>query len=149
MSIQSQQNNMIRLHELLKEDLGFIAGERERGPNGAKKTFLHVGKVFLRALAKDLGLRDAVIKSNPGGMAVSGDCSLCGMWENNGIYICISQFGGGGESVILYRAICNRKDCSGRYNHYFQLSDLKAMNYKQLLYQFSSLRRDYAYAQAA
>ena len=100
MSIQSQQNNMIRLHELLKEDLGFIAGERERGPNGAKKTFLHVGKVFLRALAKDLGLRDAVIKSNPGGIAVSGDCSLCGMWENNGIYICISQFGGGGESPV-------------------------------------------------
>lgn len=100
MSIQSQKANMRQLHELLSCNLGFIRGERESGPNGAKKTFLHVGKVFLRALSKDLGLRDAVIKSNAGGIGVSGECSLCGMWENSGIYVCISQFGSGGDVFL-------------------------------------------------
>ena len=46
MSIQSQQNNMHRLCDLLGRDLGYLHGEREGGPNGAKKTFLHVGRVL-------------------------------------------------------------------------------------------------------
>ena len=79
MSVQSQQNNMRRLCDLLGRDLGYLHGEREGGPNGAKKTFLHVGRVFLRALAKDLGLRDTVVKSNAAGIGVSGECSLFGM----------------------------------------------------------------------
>ena len=91
MSVKSQENNMRRLAELLSQDFGYIWGERESGPNGAKKTFLNLGKVFLRALSKDLGLRDAQIKSNPCGIAVSGDCSLIGMWENGGIYVNLSQ----------------------------------------------------------
>ncbi len=99
MSIQSQQDNMHRLCDLLGRDLGYLHGEREGGPNGAKKTFLHVGRVFLRALAKDLGLRDAVVKSNAAGIAVSGECSLYGMWEEGGIYICLGQFAAGGENV--------------------------------------------------
>lgn len=61
MSMKSQQENMRRLHELLSRDLSYIQGERECGPNGAKKAFLNQEKVFLRALAKDLGLRDAVV----------------------------------------------------------------------------------------
>ena len=58
----------------------FIAyGDSECGPNGSKKVFLNVGKTFLRALAKDLGLRDAMVSANPGGIAVSGECTLIGM----------------------------------------------------------------------
>lgn len=95
MSVKSQENNMRRLATLLSQDLGYIWGDRESGPNGAKKPFLNLGKVFLRALAKDLGLRDAKVTSNPGGIAVSGDCSLIGMWDQGGIYINISQFGVG------------------------------------------------------
>lgn len=91
MSVKSQENNMRRLADLLSQDLSYIGGERECGPNGAKKTFLNLGKVFLRALSKDLGLRDAKVTSNPGGIAVSGDCSLIGMWKNNGIYISLGQ----------------------------------------------------------
>ena len=94
MSMKSQENNMRRLADLLSQDLSYIGGERECGPNGAKKTFLNLGKVFLRALAKDLGLRDARITSDPGGIAVSGGCTLIGMWENNGIYINLSQLCG-------------------------------------------------------
>ena len=92
MSFESQQKNMHRLAKLLENDLGYIWGEKESGPNGDKKGFLRLGKVFLRALAEDLGLRDVKVTSNAGGIAVSGECSLYGMWENGGIYVCIGQF---------------------------------------------------------
>ena len=81
-----------------------IWGEREAGPSGAKKTFLNLGKVFLRALAKDLGLREAKITSDSGGIAVSGGCDLIGMWENGGIYISLSQFCGGKDNIEAYHA---------------------------------------------
>lgn len=58
MSIKSQEGHMRQLALLLTTDLGCIFDERESGPNGSKKTFLNVGKVFLRALAKDLGLHE-------------------------------------------------------------------------------------------
>ncbi len=150
MSVKSQQNNMHRLHELLSQDLSYIWGERESGPNGAKKTFLNVGKTFLRALAKDLGLRDAVVKSNAGGIGASGECSLYGMWEENGIYICISQFTGNGENVILYRSIRNLRDNRrDGYNSFIRLHELESMSYEQLLDRLGALCRDYAYGRAA
>ena len=49
MSNKSQELNMRRLAALLSQDLSYIGGERECGPNGAKRTFLNVGKTFLRA----------------------------------------------------------------------------------------------------
>ena len=91
MSHKSQEKNMRRLAKLFSQDLSYIWGENESGPNGAKKQFLNMGRTFLRALGKDLGLRDAEARSNPGGIAVSGDCSLIGMWENSGIDIYLGQ----------------------------------------------------------
>ena len=76
MSIKSQEGHMRQLALLLTTDLGCIFGERESGPNGSKKAFLNVGKVFLRALAKDLGLHEVTVSANSGGIAVSGTCSL-------------------------------------------------------------------------
>ena len=72
MSVKSQESNMRRLSALLSHDLSYAYGDSERGPNGSKKVFLNVGKAFLRALAKDLGLRDATVSTNLGGIAVSG-----------------------------------------------------------------------------
>ena len=80
MSIKSQEGHMRQLALLLTTDLGCIFDERESGPNGSKKAFLNVGKVFLRALAKDLGLHEVTVSANSGGIAVSGTCSLYGMW---------------------------------------------------------------------
>ena len=91
MSLKSQEKNMRKLAELLGQDLSYIRGENESGPNGAKKQFLNTGRTFLRALGKDLGLRDVEARSNPGGIAVSGDCSLIGMWQTNGLYVQLSQ----------------------------------------------------------
>ena len=70
MSHKSQEKNMRKLAELLSQDLGYIWGEKESGPNGAKKQFLNTGRVFLRALAKDLGLMDAKVDSNAGGIGL-------------------------------------------------------------------------------
>ena len=66
MSIKSQEGHMRQLALLLTSDLGCIFGERESGPNGSKKAFLNVGKVFLRALAKDLGLHEVTVSANSG-----------------------------------------------------------------------------------
>ena len=91
MSIKSQEGHMRQLALLLTSDLGCIFGERESGPNESKKAFLNVGKLFLRALAKDLGLHEVTVSANSGGIAVSGTCSLYGMWEDRGIAVWIEQ----------------------------------------------------------
>ena len=141
MSMKSQENNMRRLVVLLSQDLSYIGGERECGPNGAKKAFLNLGKVFLRALAKDLGLRDVRVMSNPGGIAVSGECYLYGMWVDSGLFICIQQTCVGKE-VLLYRTIRNVNDHKGGYNRYMSLQDLKKLSYGQVLDILSDLRKD-------
>jgi hypothetical protein len=136
MSVQSQEKNMRRLAELLSHDLSYILGERESGPNGDKKVFLNTGKTFLRALAKDLGLAEYKVSANPGGIAVSGECSLIGIWSNSGnsgIFIEISQPCYDKERVLLYRAVKHIKDYTGGYNRFLRRCDLEAMSYRDLL----------------
>ena len=147
MSVKSQENSKNRLAELLSGNLSYIEGESESGPNGDKKVFLNLGKTFLRALGRDLGLRDVKVSANPGGIAVSGECVLYGMWEESGIYICVEQRIGG--NVILYRAIRNLSDHKGGYNHFVSLSELRSMSYEELTGRFSALRRGNAYGHAA
>ena len=141
MSYKSQENNMRRLAHLLSQDLSYIWGEKEQGPNGAKKTFLHLGKVFLRALAKDLGLRDVKVMSNAGGIAVSGECYLYGMWPSCGLFLCISRPSCGTEDVLLYRSIRDLQDHKGGYNHYIRLNELHTISYETLLARLSGLNR--------
>ncbi len=142
MSIKSQENRMHRMAELLDRDLSYIWGERELGPNGDKQIFLREGKTFLRALAKDLELRDAKIYAAPGGIAVSGDCSLIGVWESGGIYIQISQPCCDRERVVLYRAVKHMKDYTGGQNLFLTRRDLARMSYGQLLSTFLLLRKE-------
>lgn len=142
MSVKSQENNMRRLAALLGQDLGYIHGYSECGPNGSKKTFLNVGKVFLRALAKDLGLREVTVSSNAGGIAVSGECFLIGMWENGGIYVCMEQPTFGRENVLYYRTVRHARDFKGGYNHFITRSELKKWSYSQLLDTLNALRKD-------
>lgn len=141
MSVKSQENNMRRLAALLKQELSPIYGDRESGPNGNKATFLHLGKVFLRALAKDLGLRDVRATSNAGGIAVSGECYIYGLWEDGGIHICLSQFCDG-KDVLLYRTIRTLNDHKGGYNHYITQRELETCSYQELLNTLSAVRKD-------
>ena len=149
MSLKSQEKNMRKLAELLGQDLSYIWGERESGPNGAKKQFLNTGTAFLRALGKDLGLRDAKASSNPGGIAVSGDCSLIGMWQTNGLYVQLSQPCYDRERVLLYRTVRHNKDYTGGRNLYLTRRDLAEMSYPDLLFLLASLREEGVHERAA
>lgn len=149
MSHKSQEKNMRKLAELLGQDLSYIWGDRESGPNGAKKQFLNMGKTFLRALGKDLGLRDASASSNPGGIAVSGVSTLIGMWQSNGLYVQLSQPCFDRERVLLYRTVRYSKDYSGGRNLYLTRQDLAEMSYPDLLFLLASLREEGAYERAA
>lgn len=149
MSHKSQEKNMRKLAELLSQDLGCIWGEKESGPNGAKKQFLNTGKVFLRVLAKDLGLQEARVRANAGGIGVSGDCTLMGLWHTNGLYVTLSQFWAGGESVLLYRTIRHSKDYTGGYNIFLTLRELAEMDYTDLLFKLAALREEGVHERAA
>ena len=148
MSIKSQENNMRRLSELLSHDLSYIHGDKESGPNGDKKTFLHLGNVFLRALAKDLGLHNAKVMSNAAGIGTSGECCLTGMWETGGIHVCLSQFAGG-KNILLYRSIRTAKDHKGGCNHFLSLDDFSGMSYGRLTEGLLALRKDVPHERAA
>ena len=124
---------MRKLAELLSHDLSYIWGEREGGPSGDKKVFLNTGKTFLRALAKDLGLVEYKVSANPGGIAVSGEATLIGMWGNSGIYIQIEQPCYDRERVLLYRTVRHIKDYTGGYNRFLCRRDLEVMSYNDLL----------------
>lgn len=150
MSIKSQEKNMRKLAELLSCDLGYIWGEKESGPNGDKKVFLDTGKAFLRALAKDLDLQEVKVAANPGGIAVSGDCSLYGMWEDSGIHISLGHIISNHELIFLFRSIRNMRDCSGGRNMFLTRKDLEELSYVQLLDKLLALRKEAgAYERAA
>ena len=151
MSHKSQEKNMRKLAGLLGRDLSYIWGEREGGPNGDKKVFLNTGKVFLRALAKDLGLQeqDVSVSSNSGGIAVSGDCTLMGMWQTNGLYVQLSQPCFERENVVLYRAIRHSKDYCGGRNLYLTCRNLAEMSYPDLLFTLAALREEGCHERAA
>ena len=149
MSHKSQEKNMRKLAGLLDRDLSCIWGEREGGPNGDKKVFLSTGKVFLRALAKDLGLRDISVSSNPGGIAVSGGCTLMGMWQTNGLYVQMSQPCFERENVVLYRTIRHSKDYCGGRSLYLTRRNLAEMSYPDLLFTLAALREEGCHERAA
>ena len=144
MSVQSQEKNMRKLAELLSHDLGYIWGERESGPNGDKKTFLKTGKTFLWNLSKDLKLCDAKISVNPGGIAVSGECSLIGLWNdgNGGIYVQLSQSSFDRENVLLYRRVQSISDSTGGQNNFVTLNVLQRAYYPWLLDALSAVRKE-------
>ena len=133
MSIKSQQQNMKTIHSLVSQDLGYIHGERESGPNGAKKVFHTKSAAFLRTLGNDLGFEEFKVTNNHGGIAVSGEITLMGMWsDGNGLYFQLDQplqpF-----NAFLYRGITHMKDYSGGKNQWLDCSLFKAGDYERLI----------------
>lgn len=133
MLVKSQEANMRKLARLLGRDLSYLWGACECGPNGDKKVFLNTGRAFLRALAKDLIFAEYKVSVNPGGIAVSGDCSLIGMWADSGLYVQLSQPCCQRENVLLYRTVCHIKDYSGGRNQYITRRELESLSYGQFL----------------
>ncbi|MCL2393006.1 MAG: hypothetical protein FWC66_10460, partial [Oscillospiraceae bacterium] len=126
---------------LLSQDLSYIFGDRESGPNGAKSQFLRKGAVFFRALAKDLGFSESNVRVNKAGIAVSGEVYLHGMWgERNGLFIELSQMNIQ-DAGIMYRTIsdlCGKK-CGD--NHFLTISTLLIGDYQSLLQTFLAYRK--------
>lgn len=132
MSIQSQKKTMKEIAALLRYDLGYIFGDRESGPNGAKKQFLTKSAAFLRALGKDLGFTEMRVNTNPAGIAVSGDVSLYGIWNaSGGVYLQINQpirpF-----NSFLFRTIRHIKDYTGGGNQYISAGIFENQEYEHL-----------------
>ncbi|MCC5610990.1 hypothetical protein LC612_30635 [Nostoc sp. CHAB 5834] len=90
----------------------------------AKKSAFHKeGKKFLKALAKQLDLRDGTydIRSNVAGMAVSGEVTLHG----DHLYVQLSESCIGRRGVqMLYRSCEGRKDYCGGRNNFAFMADL-------------------------
>lgn len=141
MSMQSQKKNMKTIHGLVSQNLGYIFGERESGPNGAKKQFHTKSAAFLRALGKDLGFRECKVMNNYGGIAVSGEVTLMGMWsERNGLYVQLSQSSMGWQS-FLYRQISHMKDYTGGRNQWLPADMFASGKYAELVDTLLALRK--------
>jgi hypothetical protein len=140
-SIKSQQTNMKAIYGLVTQDLGYIHGERESGPNGAKKQFLTKSAAFLRALGNDLAFMEYKVTTNPGGIAVSGDVTLMGIWsEGNGLYLQISR-SETRRQEFLYRAISHMKDYTGGANQWLPCTSFASGEYENLMGTLLVLRK--------
>jgi len=141
MSVKSQQQNMKTIHGLVSQNLSYIHGERESGPNGAKKIFHSKSKAFLRALGNDLGFKEYKVTSNPGGIAVGGEITLIGMWgDGNGLYLQIFQ-PTTNRREFFYRHISHMKDYSGGINQWLPYSLFADGDYEQFIDIVSALRK--------
>ena len=85
-----------------------------------KAAFKRIGKKAMKELATLLQLQEFDVNFNPGGIAVSGDLRLMGMWkEGNGVYISMNKdFPQNIWGQILYRTIKDMKDYFGGSNNY-------------------------------
>jgi len=81
-----------------------------------KVTFQRVGSAALRKLAKRMGFIQSNVSFNAGGIAVSGDHSMYGMFEDgNGVVLYVSQ-GLFSNFAGYCRSIKHLKDYTGGAN---------------------------------
>jgi pyridoxal biosynthesis lyase PdxS len=104
-----------------------------------KTEFKRTSTAALRQIAKDLGLKVCKASFNAGGIAVSGDATLMGLWqEGKGIYVTISQ--GFGGNRIMYRTITHMKDYTGGMNQWADVEEAAA-DYESIVERFFQLKR--------
>jgi hypothetical protein len=103
------------------------AGTRySRGDN--KLRFHRAGKALLRRLVKELGLPKGSyeVRSNYGGMAVSGEVTLhTGPIRQSdlGLYVQIADYSGAG--TLLFRTCAGPTDYVGGCNHYGWVEEIE------------------------
>lgn len=91
-----------------------------------KKEFKKIGKKAMRELATILELKEIDVDFNPGGIAVSGDLYLMGMWNDDmGVYISMNKdLPTAPWGQVLYRTIKHMKDYTGGANNWLKYEDL-------------------------
>jgi hypothetical protein len=84
-----------------------------------KQRFHAAARVRLRLLSKTLGFQPGSfdLRSNPGGIAVSGEITL----HHECVYIQVCQPATGADSGILIRTCEGRRDYTGGRNHFAPL----------------------------
>ena len=143
MSLKTQTANMKALAELLSQDLGYIFGERESGPNGAKREFLTKGRAFLSALGRELGFAVQKVRTNKAGIAVSGEVTLRGLWEKgNGIRVELTQ-DLINDDVLFFGPITGLNDHTHGFTVRLSLDRLRQANYASLLLDLLVFKEDY------
>lgn len=103
-----------------------------------KEAFHAQGMAFLRKLAKALGLPPGTydVRSNKGGMAVSGEVTL----HNDDIYIQLSESCMSRGVSVMYRTCNGRKDYCGHQNHFAKMEAFAgAENQAKMVRQLRSL----------
>ena len=88
-----------------------------------KRAFHSTGRKRLKALAEALDFAPGSfdLRSNPGGIAVSGEVTL----HHEHLYVQICQPASGWDTGILIRSCRGRKDYTGGRNHFAPLSELE------------------------
>ena len=126
MSIISQKKNMQSIYNFISQQLIYY-------DNVTKKQFHSKSAVFLKTLAKDLKFKEYKVTKNYGGVAVSGEITLMGMWsKNNGLYLQLSQFIPN-RQALLYRNISHMKDYTGGINQWISCNLFAAGAYEELV----------------
>ena len=110
-------------------ELGLLMLNGESGGyNGAfKARFKAIGKKAMKELAVLLELKEHDVSFNPGGIAVSGDLTLMGMWdEGTGVYVTMNKdFPNKPWGDVLFRTIKDMRDFTGGPNQYFRFNLLQ------------------------
>jgi hypothetical protein len=89
--------------------------------------FEKLSKAALRELTTQLPFTEVKVYFSKGGIAVSGDAHLMGMFDNGtGLYITLSEPSfSGGAMTFLFRTITSMKDYTGGSNNYMNSSDIE------------------------
>lgn len=126
--------NQLALMMLSKEDASYNPAFKEK--------FRRVGGKAMVELADLLELREFKWHFNPGGIAVSGDLILMGMWgPENGVYVTMNKdFPNAPWGQVLYRSIKHMKDYTGGVNQYLRYEELKSP--EVIKQQMLTLRRE-------
>jgi len=98
-----------------------LSDERAQYNEAFKEKFKKVGEKAMTELALLLDLKEFTYHFNPGGIAVSGDLTLMGMWgPENGVYVTMNKdFPNAPWGQVLYRSIKHMKDYTGGPNKWF------------------------------
>jgi hypothetical protein len=98
-----------------------LSDEKAQYNEAFKEKFKRIGKKAMVELALLLDLKEFTYHFNSGGIAVSGDLTLMGMWgPENGVYVTMNKdFPKALWGQVLYRSIKHMKDYTGGPNNWF------------------------------
>lgn len=111
----------------LKQLAGLMTnGEILQYNEEGKAMFKRIGTKAMKELAVVLELKEYDVSFNPGGIAVSGDLLLMGMWTDDlGVYISMNKdFPNAPWGQVLYRTIKHMKDYTGGTNNWLKFESL-------------------------